>query len=443
MLRSFQQYIRQEQLFQPQQRILLAVSGGVDSVVLCHLFHRAKLNFGIAHCNFQLRGKASEEDATFVEKLANELEAAFFKTTFATEKIASERKISIQMAARDLRYEWLEHIRSQEQFDYIATAHHLNDSIETVLYNLTKGCGIRGLHGILPKVNQIVRPLLFATKKQIEAYTKAENTSFRHDASNDSDKYERNKLRHHVLPVLRELNPNFEQTAAQSIQHLRQAEQLYDVALATLREKWLTQTDEKMTIELAELQAHPAARTILYEWLSPFGFHQNQVGQLLESAQRQAGGLFFSDTHELLIDRTQLIVQPTTQQADAEHFFPAPDGRLSLKEGILQIKGEVPPPATFTDDENVVYLDFSKLVFPLKLRRWQPGDVFQPLGMQGKHQKLQDFFTNQKLSRFDKERIWLLESAGEICWIVGHRLDERFKVTAKTQSCLHIHWQTN
>ncbi len=441
MLLLFQQYIQQEQLFQAQQPILLSVSGGMDSVVLCHLFQKAELNFGIAHCNFQLRSKDSDQDAIFVKKLATVWDVPFFSTTFATRKIASQRKISIQMAARDLRYEWLERIRSQEKYDYIATAHHLNDSIETVLFNFTKGCGIRGLHGILPKVNRIIRPLLFAAKAEIEAYAKAENITFRHDASNDSDKYERNKLRHHLIPVLQQLNTNFEQTAAQTIDHLRQAEYLYDFALSTLRKKYLKQTGGKIIIELTALQAHPAARTILYEWLRPFGFHQNQITQLLESVKRQAGGLFFSDTHELLVDRNQLIVQPVTQEARIEHFLPTPTSRLSLKNGILYLKGEVDLPTAFVEDENVVYLDFGKLVFPLKLRRWQPGDVFQPLGMQGKHQKLQDFFTNQKLSRFDKEKVWLLESAGEICWIVGHRLDERFKVTDQTQSCLHIQWQ--
>jgi len=441
MVKQLKQYITEQQLFQPAQRILLAVSGGVDSVVLCHLFQQLGYHFGIAHCNFQLRGAESDADLTFVKHLADKLDVPFFSKNFDTEKVAQQQKISIQMAARDLRYDWLEQVRSNENFDYIATAHHLNDSIETVLYNFAKGCGIRGLHGILPKVNQIIRPLLFATKSEIEAFAKKENITFRYDASNALDKYDRNKLRHHVIPILQELNPNFEQTAAHTLDHLRQAEALYDFALATLQDNWVQEQEGKLLIALPDLLQHPAASTILYEWLKPFGFHPDQVAQLLESAQRQAGGLFFSATHKLLIDREQLIVQSLKEATEEAVYTVHKKEVVSLKTGILRINGPVDCPTTFAESENVVYLDYDKLAFPLKVRRWQAGDVFQPLGMQGKHQKLQDFFTNQKLSRFEKEQVWLLESDEKICWIVGYRLDERFKITATTRACLHLEWQ--
>lgn len=441
MLSQFQKYITKRHLFGTHDHILLAVSGGVDSVVMCYLFYQANLAFAIAHCNFSLRGEASDGDEAFVKTLAQRFQVPFFSIRFQTEREAQERKLSIQMAARELRYEWLEKIRVEAGFDYIATAHHCNDSIETVLYNFAKGCGVRGLHGILPKSGHLVRPLLFATKEEIETFAQTKNIKFRFDASNDSDKYDRNKIRHHVIPVLEELNPNFKQTASENIERLRQTEWLYDFALQTLHKQWVRADEKEIRIFFSELIKSPARRTILYEWLRPYQFNKGQVAQMLEITNFQPGSKFYSPTHELLVDRECLIIRLINEDAQEEFFIQQNDSIFSLNNGILTLNHSVKPPATFPESENVVYLDYDKVEFPLKLRHWQEGDYFYPMGMQGRRQKLQDFFTNQKLSRFDKEAVWIVESGNAICWIVGHRLDERFKLSPETKYCLRLEFQ--
>ena len=253
MITKFQKYITEQNLFSKKDKVLIATSGGIDSTVLCFLFHLSKFNFGIAHCNFKLRGKESDEDAVFVKKLAEKLQVPFYSIDFETEKIAKERKESIQLVARNLRYEWLEKTRQLNaspfgNYQWIATAHHLNDSIETVLYNFTKGCGIRGLHGILPKNGNIIRPLLFATKEEIEDYAQKHQINFREDVSNSTDKYARNKIRHHVIPILKELNPAFERTGFENIERLREVEALYDFAVENLKKEILFQENQKLKI---------------------------------------------------------------------------------------------------------------------------------------------------------------------------------------------------
>lgn len=436
------EYIWENKLISSNQKTLLAVSGGIDSVVLCHLFKQTNLPFGIAHCNFKLRENASDDDEFFVKKLANELGVPFFSTAFETTQIAKKRQQSIQVAARDLRYEWLEKIRKKHGFATIATAHHLNDSVETVLYNFTKGCGIRGLHGILPKVGHIIRPLLFATKEEIEKFAKNENLSWREDASNATDKYARNKIRHHVVPVLKQLNPNFEQTAAANIQRLQETEALYDFAIQKIKAKIVHKKEDTLYISISKLLNAPAPQSVLFEILKSYQFNNQQVRQIIRTARHlenntHSGKNFYAQAHCLLIDRDFLILKKETISNIEHHLIYKNDNQILLSDRILNIKA-IAKPKQFSQNKQEAILDFDKLHFPLKLRKWQAGDHFQPLGMKGKRQKLQDFFSNNKLTKFEKEAVWILESRGEICWIVGYRLDERFKVTNSTNSCLQI-----
>ena len=433
-------YIADNQLVQNNQKTLLAVSGGIDSIVLCHLFKQINFPFAIAHCNFKLRAEDSDEDEIFVKEIANQLEVPFFSIAFDTEKIAAKKKQSIQVAARELRYDWLEEIRAKNGYDFIATAHHLNDSIETVLYNFTKGCGIRGLHGILPKNGNIIRPLLFSTKKEIEKLAIENELNWREDVSNATDKYARNKIRHHVVPVLKDLNSVFEKTVGENLIRLQETEKLYEFAVKQIKEEIIRKEDNLLKIHIQKLQQTPAPSSVLFEILNPFGFHNRQITQILagfvKPSSPSVGNTFFSQSHCLLVDRTHLILKENSENEVEHTLIYAKDESIQLSDGILVIQKNQNIPAQFSRNSHQTYMDADKISFPLKIRKWKAGDTFQPLGMNGKHQKLQDFFSNNKLTRFEKEAVWILENKGEICWIVGYRLDERYKITNQTQNCL-------
>jgi len=441
MLQDFQKFARENGLFQKGDRILLAVSAGVDSVVMANLFWEAGIVIGIAHCNFQLRVADSEADATFVEKLASELEAPFYLTRFETTQTASEQGVSIQMAARQLRYEWLEQQRVAGNYDAIATAHHLDDSIETLLYNFAKGCGLHGLHGVPVRQGKIIRPMLFAHKEAISQYAAAGGVAFREDQSNTEDKYARNHIRHHIIPALEAINPSFRETAVANIRRLQEAEHLMDWAVAHLKTE-LTETDSegRLRINIERLRQEKAAPTLLYEWLNPYGFHAAPLARLLQSNAR-TGAMLYAPAHRLLLDRGFLMLDslPNVESETLPLIFPdttevvLPNGRFEFK--------SVLPPDVFGKDNNTTYLNLAPADYPLQLRHWQPGDFFHPLGMQGKSQKIQDLFSNLKLSRFEKSNVWLLETAdGRICWIAGLRTDERFKIQAKASYCIKIEW---
>lgn len=431
MLERFNDHLLTKSWFHPDQQILLAVSGGVDSVVMAHLFSQSNFRFGIAHCNFKLRAKESDEDQYFVAALANELSVNFYSTTFDTTQSAAQHGQSIQMEARDLRYNWLEKIRKQEDFDWIATAHHLNDSIETLLYNFAKGCGIYGLQGIPERNGAIIRPLLFATKEEIVAFQKANHLTYREDHSNTSDKYARNRIRHQIVPVLQSLNPNFIRTAGDNIHRLKDAASLMDKTVRQLKQQFVHEANNQLQINRKGLHKLPALKTLLYEWLKPYGFNSAQVTQLLTVNPNQSGQLYYSPSHQLLVDRAFYLVQPLALALDKkEQFLLQWEMTVcTVSDGQFMLEKKTEFPNQFPDHSFQAYLQLDKEAFPLTFRHWRAGDIFQPLGMQGHHQKLQDFFSNQKVTRFDKSRIWIVETKlGEICWIVGYRIDERFKL---------------
>lgn len=443
MKERFEQYISEHGLLGPGERVLLAVSGGMDSVVMAHLFRRCGFSFALAHCNFQLRGKDSEEDAAFVRALGGELGAGVYEERFDTQGYASQRGLSVQVAARELRYEWLESVRVREGFHHIATAHHLNDSLETVLYNFTRGTGLRGLTGIPLRNGAVIRPLLFATREELEDYARRRRLAFREDVSNTEEKYDRNKIRLRVLPVLREINPGIERTAAANLQRLAETLDIFEWAVGHWRAQLVWREGTRLSIDYEALRRQPFARTLLHEWLSPYGFADASWDDLLEEKPARTGAVFEAPAYLLLVDRDRLIVEPKREN-EASEIFEMRSGQnaMDLPGGRFRLERRAGRPSSFPADPFTAFLDPRGLHFPLRLRHWRPGDAFQPLGMGGQSQKLQDFFSNQKIDRLTKDRIWLVEeAAGAIVWVVGHRPDERFRIREDTDGYLVLQFQ--
>jgi tRNA(Ile)-lysidine synthase len=442
MLLAFKTYIAKEKLFLPGERILLAVSGGMDSVAMAELFSRAKFSFGIAHCNFQLRSDDSEKDEAFVSRLAKNFKVPFYCRRFSTADYADEHRLSTQMAARELRYKWFEEIRVKEKFDFIATAHHLDDQVETFFINMMRSTGIAGFHGILPKQGKIVRPLLFTNRSEIGEFVKKNEITYREDTSNQEIKYLRNKIRHELLPVLAEINPGFRNILTENIYRIREAEAIFRDTVNQARFNFVRKKKEKIFIPISEIKKLNPCRTYLFEFLSPFGFNYPVVKDISEALGEEAGKQFYSSTHRLLKDRNDLIITPLP----AGKRKPAGDIEFRISETNSRLK--VPLKLTLKKllkDKNfqvdlspqTANIDLHKIKFPLTLRKWQHGDVFHPFGRDHK-KKLSDFFTDNKLSIDDKENTWILCSGGKIVWVVGHRIDNRFRITPKTKQVLQI-----
>ncbi len=447
MLVHFQKHITSTQLFNHTEPILVAVSGGVDSVVLAHLLYLSKQPFAIAHCNFLLRGEESDKDQLFVQSLAEKYQVPFFTIAFDTKQYVADHKVSIQVAARDLRYQWLEYIRNENHYHFIATAHHQNDVAETMLYNLTKGTGIAGLHGIRSRNGKVIRPLLFATKLEIAAYAAQEDIAFREDASNDETKYARNKIRHQVVPALEAINPQFIKTMGENAQRFQEMELIYKKGLENYKKQLIKR--EKATkdifISIVKLKKLPAPATLLFEIIRDFGYSNHQVQGILNSLEKgEPGKLFYSSTHQILLDRKFLIVME--QEAIDNEVGMIVEGQKKLKrEGLVMEINEFEA-ANYNIQKSADYacLDAAKIAFPLKLRRWKQGDYFYPFGMGRKKQKVSKYFINQKMKRTDKRKVWILEDNEQrILWVVGYRTDDRFRITDNTEKIIELKYQVS
>ena len=436
-------YIKKEKLFTLSEKMLLTVSGGIDSIVMCDLFNKAGLNFAIAHCNFQLRGKESDEDELFVKQLAEKYNVRFFCNRFDTSSYADKKGISIQMAARELRYEWFEEIRKKEKLSYIATAHHQDDSIETFFINLIRGTSISGLHGILPKQGRIIRPLLFTKKEEIEKYAKINKLQHREDSSNASDKYVRNKIRHDIVPILKQLNPDLENTMNETLQRLRDVELIYKNEIENKRSVIVKEEKNCSVISIKQLKKLQPLATYLYEFLKPYNFNASTVETIIDGLDGESGKQFFSATHRVIKDRDYLLVESLKSKVqslkDSNSIFQIDNDQEEFSvDGLkLKISTILNPKSKILNPNSSAAIDLDKLKFPLEIRKWQKGDVFYPLGMKGK-KKLSDFFIAKKLSISQKENTWLLTSAGKIVWIIGLRIDDRFKITDKTKKIYFV-----
>ena len=437
MLRQFKQFVNQNGLFDLNHSLLAAVSGGADSVVMLHLLAQCQLNVSVAHCNFQLRDADADGDEEFVRQLAAKYQMPFYSIRFNTLAYADEHKLSVEMAARELRYNWFAQLAAEHHFDRILTAHHLNDNIETLLLNLTRGTGINGLTGIAAINSNIARPLLFATRSQIEEYARLNNLAFRTDSTNLSDDYQRNIIRHRVVPVLKELNPAFEERMSKNFKHIRQAADIYNWYVAKASAKVLKTDGTQIIIDTEKLMQQQFAEAVLYECLKPFGFNSSQTEDIMKNVGQKSGSTFHSASHRLLVDRSRIIVEPTVKFDFQPIEIESPRDIDSL--GLTM---RVVPIEDFVLDKRpyVACLDLDKLQFPLTIRRWQHGDFFYPIGM-SKAQKLSDFFVNNKVNVFDKERIMVLTSGEKIAWIIGYRPDNRFKISDKTQRVLVLNFK--
>lgn len=437
MLQKVSDYIQTHGLCQPDSKILVAVSGGIDSVVLCEVLHQLKYEFAVAHCNFGLRAEDAEADQLFVKKLAKKYDVPFFTENFNTRAFAGQEKLSIQMAARTLRYAWFERVRQQEGYDYIATAHHSNDLSETILLHLTKGTGIAGLHGIPPKNGHIIRPMLSITKDDIYEYVTERKLIWREDTSNETTKYQRNKIRHEVIPVLKEINPNLEETMQHTAERVSHAESIVSAYIENLREQSIKEAENAWYVSLKPLQNATGLPVVLHELLRPFNFSYSVVLELVEALDGLSGKQFDSPTHTLVKDRDQLVITPRNLSSFGSILIQEGDTQVQAGDVYFSIKYVDADKYKLNTKPHVAALDADQLRFPLKLRAWQEGDWFVPLGMNGK-KKISDFLIDKKIPANLKDRILLLISDQSVAWVVNQRLDNRFKVTEKTQRVVEI-----
>ncbi|HET8810778.1 MAG TPA: tRNA lysidine(34) synthetase TilS [Flavobacteriaceae bacterium] len=412
----------------------MAISGGIDSVVLAHLCKKASLDFSLAHCNFNLRGKESDEDTVFLEELSKKLGVPLFVEVFDTKKFAEENKLSIQVAARELRYDWFQKLSQTLGFDYVLTAHHANDNLETFLINTLRGTGLEGLTGIPEQNGNILRPLLPFSRKEIEAFAKTEKITWREDSSNASDKYLRNKIRHQIVPILEEENPQLLEIFANTQNHLQDASDLLKEYSKILIDEIVDRKGEELHFNIQKTQAKSNPKAVLYQLLKAYGFSEwENVTDLLSA---QPGKMLFSATHRLVKDREVLILTDKIPQKNADRTIEITKKNTEVSFPFGKIKIE-----EFDNfhksDKNEIYVEKNAIKFPLKLRKWKKGDYFYPFGMTGR-KKVSDFLKNEKFSLPEKEKVWLLLSDNKIVWILGQRADNRFKVKENSQEILKI-----
>ena len=445
LLEKYKAFIKREHLFKIKDKLLLAVSGGVDSVVLCELCKQAGYDFVIAHCNFQLRDGESDRDENFVKELGKKYGAAVLVKKFDTEKYAASNKLSIQVAARELRYNWFNELLDAStanlhtgQAGWLLTGHHADDNIETMLMNFFKGTGITGLRGILPKQGKIIRPLLFARKTDLKNFATEKKLLFVEDSSNESDKYTRNYFRNQLIPDLQKVFPQAEDNLLDNLQRFREIELLYRQSIALYTKKLLVQKGDEVHIPVLKLKKAAPLSTIVYEIIRDFSFTAYQANDVIALLQSETGKYIQSPSHRIIKNRNWLIIAPNETIAAQTILVEEKDSSIDFPLGQLQIK-LLPrtPNYKLQTTDLTAEIDAAGIEFPLLLRKWKTGDYFYPLGMK-KKKKLSRFFIDRKLSLPQKEKVWVIEMNKKITWVVGMRIDDRFRITDNTKTILQL-----
>lgn len=435
MRNKFQEHITANLPFLKGKKLLVAISGGIDSVVLTHLLYDLDFDISLAHCNFQLRDKESDLDAYFVKKLAEKIGKPYFETSFQTTEYAEENNLSIQMAARELRYNWFEEIRKENKLDFVLTAHQKEDVLETFLINFTRGTGLDGLTGIPVKNGSIVRPLLPFSREEIEKYAQENNINWREDQSNASTKYARNKIRHEVIPVLKSLNPSLLKSLDKTLENLNESKQIIDDKIAEIKSEVTREESDTLILNISKLKKTSNPKAYLFELLKPYGF--TQWSDLSDLLNAQTGKQILSNSHRIIKNRDELLLTKINKKEQKVYYVHEDTSVLKIDdfELILTTSAEK---NKILSSQNEFIVDKNMLKFPLTVRKWEKGDYFYPLGMQGK-KKLSKYFKDEKMSILEKEKTWLLCTAlNEIVWILGKRPDNRFKITNNTTDTIKI-----
>lgn len=415
----------------------MAVSGGIDSMVMAHLFLRMGADTGIAHCNFCLRNEESEKDEELVSNFAREKNIPFYNVRFDTKKYALSRGISIQMAARELRYDWFEKIRGEHNYDFIAVAHNKNDIIETMLINLTRGTGLTGLCGIRPVNNRIIRPMLFATRHKIENYCVNNKITFREDKSNSGTGYSRNKIRHLVIPVLMEINPSLEDTLVDTSERLQGIDEIISDYIDGIRSMTITSQGENTIFNIEKLNNLPKNKTLIFELFSKYGINSSAVEDIFRLLSGRTGKKIYTKTHLIVKNRNELLVLPIDKTENEAIKVDTVEDLIKVPAFISADITSRLPDYRIPRGKKIAAIDADRINFPVIVRGWKKGDYFYPLGMEHK-KKLSDYFIDRKYSLLRKNKALILETEGDIVWLIGERLDERFKVTASTKRILRI-----
>tara|TARA_R110000796_G_scaffold159169_4_gene275925 strand:+ start:46654 stop:47970 length:1317 start_codon:yes stop_codon:yes gene_type:complete len=435
MLNRFLSFIKKHALNSEGNKWLLAVSGGMDSMVLLNLCHQAGFNISVAHCNFNLRGEESDADAQFVKDTCSKLKIPYFEKHFGTKEYASEHRISTQMAARDLRYAWFNELLSEQNLDQLAVAHHAQDNLETVLLNLARGTSISGLRGMLPKSGNIVRPLLSFERSEIKNFAKQENIEWREDSSNASDNYKRNYLRHQVIPAFTELNAGFYSTFQNTLEKNLEVERVFQEKVNALK-PYIEEVENGYRFSKDQIVQSGIGALQLSELLKPFGLNYEQSKELLVALEGISGKIFVSISHQFLVDREYVFISEHQTKEFDPFLIEEGQEQFTLSEQNYRIE-RLNSNSEIDRNSSNAFLDFDKLTFPLRIRAWEEGDCFFPLGMKGK-KKLSDFMIDQKIPLNLKDQIRVLTSDENIVWVIGYRIDDRYKTNDLTKEILRI-----
>lgn len=436
---AFLKAMKTEGLTPQKQRLLIAVSGGLDSSVLAELAWRTGFDFGIAHANFGLRGEDSRADEAFVKEMAAHYKKPFFRESFSPKEVGTEKGISLQVAARDLRYDWFRGLMEQQddRFDILVTAHHLDDNIETSMMHFFRGTGIAGLRGMLPRQGNIVRPLLNFSKAELKDFALTNGLSWREDISNQGDAYTRNYFRNRLIPSLREVFPSVEHNLAANINRFRETEIIFRQAMEKQLGKLLKPAGAEIHIPVLLLKKTVPLDTYLHAILERFGFPVTQLPDMRQLLDAESGKYIAGPAHRIIRNRSWLIVAPLEQPDPGIILVETGNTEVLFPEGKLLFGLTASAPASPDPDKMLAWLDAAEINFPLILRRAKAGDYFYPLGMT-KKKKIARFLVDQKLSRSAKEKVWVLEMDRKILWVTGQRIDNRFRLTPKTASVLKV-----